>query len=128
MDKKLLFCMVIEDEPLAQQVLENYIRRVKELKLVAKCESIEEAIATLNSSHIDVVFLDLNLKTEYGTEILKTLKASNKLYYTIITSAISQEQLINSIVFQDIDIRLTDHLTKPFSFERFLDAIHKILI
>lgn len=126
--KKVLLCIVVEDEPLAQQVLENYIHRIGELKLIAKCESVEEAYDVISSNEVDVVFLDLQLKTAAGVELFQKLKCSDtNRYYIVITSAIPPQQLkINNVSPSDC-ICLVDHLTKPFSFDRFLDAVYKIL-
>ena len=71
---KLAFCIVVEDEPLAQQVIENYIGRISELKLVAKCESVDEAFTVLKLTPIDIVFLDIHLNAISGIELIEKLR------------------------------------------------------
>lgn len=66
-----LFCLIVDDEPLAQDVLGTYIGRLDQLKLVCKCETLEEAYEVLNSRPIDVVFLDLNLGPVSGIDLIK---------------------------------------------------------
>ena len=128
MDKKLLLCLIVDDEPLAQQILENYILRIEELELVAKCESVEEAFGVLKSNHIDIVFLDLQLQAVNGSEVVKKLKSLHKgQCFIIITSATSRSSLKSEKIFNDEHVLLVDYLTKPFSFERFRSAIDKIL-
>jgi len=127
MGKKLLFCLIIDDEYLAQQVLETYMQRISELRLVAKCGSVEDAFDMIASKQIDVIFLDLDLNRGSGTDIIKRIKQSSKnLYYVIITSAASPKQLQKEL-FNSERILLIDYLTKPFSFERFSESIHKII-
>jgi response regulator of citrate/malate metabolism len=125
--KKILFCIVVDDEPLAQRVLENYIHRVSELRLVATCESVEEAFEVLQSNQVDILFLDLNLQTNNGMELIQQISKPSDRYYIIISSAISPNQVDLKDIFNRGDILLIDHLTKPFSFDRFMEAIQKII-
>lgn len=73
-----LFCLIVDDEPLAQDVLGTYIGRIDQLKLVCKCESIEEASEVLSSRPIDVVFLDLNLGSVSGIDLVKKKLSKKK--------------------------------------------------
>lgn len=128
MDKNLLFCIIVDDEPLAQQVIENYVSRIQELKLVAKCENVEEAFEVLSSTKIDLVFLDLHLNATSGTEVLAKLKKSGEgRYYIIITSASLPKELNVQETFNTRDVVLIDYLKKPFSFDLFSAAINKLL-
>jgi two-component system LytT family response regulator len=128
MHKNVLLCIIVDDEPLAQQVLENYIQRTADLKLVAKCESVEEAIETLKANEIDIVFLDLDLKTTRGTEVISKMKGIREgKFFIVITSAAFPANLNSKQVFTDDHIVLVDYLTKPFSLTRFQDAIRKVV-
>lgn len=127
MDKNLLFCIIVDDEPLAQQVLENYVSRIPELELVAKCETAEEALEVLSSRKIDLVFLDLHLNTTNGTEILTKKKLVQGRYYIIVTSASLSNELNIKEAFNTEDVILIEYLKKPFSFNQFSAAIHKLL-
>jgi response regulator of citrate/malate metabolism len=125
MDKKPLRCIIVDDEPLAQQILENYVQKVSELKLIAKCETIEEAFQILSSEKIDLIFLDLNLNAASGTEIIDNVKNSKRTEcYIIITSA----NLLTKVdVANTGNVIIIDHLKKPFSFKRFLEAVRKVI-
>lgn len=128
MEENQLLCIIVEDEPLAQQILENYILRIHNLKLISKCESIEEAYAILTSDKIDIIFLDINLQRSSGMELIKELSLPSKVrYYIIITSAISSENIDLKDTFNTNSVMIMDHLTKPFSFERFSEAIKKVI-
>lgn len=128
MPKNVLLCIIVDDEPLAQQVLENYINRTDELTLVATCESVDEAIDVLKVNQADLIFLDLDLKTVRGTEIVGQLKALQQgKYFIVITSAASPHRLNAAEVFTDDQVVLVDYLSKPFSLARFQDAVRKVL-
>jgi response regulator of citrate/malate metabolism len=128
MEKLVLFCIVVDDEPLAQRVLENYISRTSELTLISKCESAEEAFEVLRTKQVDVIFLDLDLKSMKGTDLIAKMKnsASGGQYYIIITSAALPQQLKPGEIFTSDDIVLIDYLRKPFSFDRFQEAVQKL--
>jgi two-component SAPR family response regulator len=123
--KRLFFCIVVDDEPLAQQVIQNYIDRISELKLVAKCESVEEAFTVLKSVSVDIVFLDLDLKTINGTDLIAKMRhLDDRKYYIIITSAVSPQK--RPTFDHDNNVVLIDYLTKPFSFDIFQKSVRKI--
>lgn len=127
MDNHLIFCIVIEDEPLAQQLLENYINKIDQLKLVAKCDQLEKVFEMLESTHVDVVFLDLELNSFGGIDIIRYMKKEDhKKYYIIITSAASPKEIDINRVFNTPNIVFIDYLRKPFSFDVFKNAINKL--
>lgn len=128
MDDQVLCCLAVDDEPLALKVLENYISSSKDLKLVAKCETVEEAFNALSTEHIDAIFLDLNLKDSFGLELITRMSVETKgRYYIIITSALSRKIDDLRKIFNSDNVVLIDFLTKPFSYERFLEVIRKTL-
>jgi response regulator of citrate/malate metabolism len=125
--ENVLLCIIVEDEPLAQQVLDNYISQVDQLKLVAKCETVDDAYQVIVQNNIDVVFLDLNLEAVSGLDLIKEIKPKiQKPCYFIITSGFSANQVDTNGIFQNKNLVLVDHLMKPFSFSRFEDAIKKL--
>jgi DNA-binding LytR/AlgR family response regulator len=67
-------CVIVDDEPLAQEVLENYVQRVEELKLVKKCSNAMEAVQTLHQEKVDLLFLDIQMPVLNGLSFLKSLK------------------------------------------------------
>ncbi|WP_073143585.1 LytR/AlgR family response regulator transcription factor [Chryseolinea serpens] len=128
MNEAPLLCIVIEDEPLGQQVLENYILRMNSLKLVAVCESVDEAFTVLKAQEVDVVFLDMQLKASWGTDLISKLKQrSEHRYYIVITSATLAESIDTKKIFIENHVVLIDHLTKPIAFSSFEAAVNKIL-
>ncbi|HEX6333734.1 MAG TPA: LytTR family DNA-binding domain-containing protein [Flavisolibacter sp.] len=114
----LLNCMIVEDEPLAQQVLEKYIADHPSLHLGAVCGDALQAQQQLASSTFDLVFLDINLPRISGINFLKTLQSRPAV---IITTAYPEYAV------EGFELDAADYLVKPFSFERFLKAVNKVL-
>lgn len=112
-------CLVVDDEPIAQQILENYISQIDSLQLVAKCNNAFEALNVLHQEPIDILFLDIKMPSLSGLDMLKTLQNPPTV---ILTTAFSEFGV------ESYDYGVSDYLLKPISFERFLKAIHKILI
>ena len=109
-------CLIIDDEPLAHRVIERYSEKVPFIEIAGKCTNAIEAIEILHNQKIDVVFLDINMPRLSGMEFLKSLKSPPLV---IITTAYAEYAV------QGFDLNVVDYLMKPFSFERFLRAIHK---
>jgi DNA-binding LytR/AlgR family response regulator len=108
--------LIVDDEPLAQDVLETYISRTPGLSLVGKCSNALEAFALLNRQPVDLMLLDINMPEMSGIEFLQALKRAP---LTILTTAYSE------FAITGFDLDVVDYLLKPFSFERFLRAINK---
>jgi two-component system LytT family response regulator len=111
-------CLIVEDEPLAQQLTENYLARYNHFKVVRTCESVLQAYETLNLQKIDVILLDINLPVIKGIEFIKSLKEPPAVIFTTAYS----EYAANSY-----ELDAVDYLLKPFSIERFNKAISKLL-
>jgi len=111
-------CMIIEDEPLAQNVLKKYIGEVSSLDLVAVCSNALEAQEAIQSKTIHLLFLDINLPKLSGINFLKTLPAPPLVIFTTAYPEFAVE---------GFELDAIDYLVKPFSFERFLKAINKAL-
>ena len=110
-------CLVVDDEPLAQRVLEKYISSLRSLELVKKCHNALEASSYLHQYPVDVMFLDIKMPELSGMEFLKTLTHSPQV---IITTAYSEFAL------EGYEYSVVDYLLKPISFERFLKAVNKL--
>ncbi len=108
--------LLVDDEYLALQLLENFLQEVPELELVAKTKSPMEAQNILSNTNIDLLFLDIQMPTLSGINLLKNLKNPP---LTIFTTAYSDYALTA------FDLNVIDYLLKPFSFERFLQAVDK---
>jgi DNA-binding LytR/AlgR family response regulator len=110
-------CAIVEDEPLAAEVLQDYIRQVPFLKLVCVCSDAFYAMESLQKFDIDVMFLDIHLPKMKGLDLVKVLKNPPKI---IITSAYQEYAL------QGYEFNVIDYLLKPIDFGRFLKAVNKI--
>lgn len=109
-------CLIIDDEPLAQRVLERYTLDVPSLELVAKCDNALDAIEILKEEKIDLIFLDINMPKLTGLEFLRSLKHPPLV---IITTAYAE------FAIQGYELDVVDYLMKPFGMERFMKAIQK---
>lgn len=112
----LLKCIIVDDEPVARRILEEFIAEVSFLKLVGGAENPLKAGALLNEDEVDLMFLDINMPKMNGLEFLKT---SYSLPPAILTTAYSEYAL------EGFDLNVVDYLVKPFAFDRFLKACNK---
>lgn len=111
-------CLVIEDEPLAQDVLKKYIQDHPSLELVAICADALQAQQVLARQPVSVIFLDINLPRLSGIGFLKTLAHPPLVIFTTAYPEFAAE---------GFELDAIDYLVKPFSFERFLKAVNKAL-
>jgi DNA-binding LytR/AlgR family response regulator len=111
-----LKCSIIDDEPVARKVLEDYIADTDFLELKGKAENPVKANVILRDEKIDLMFLDINMPKLTGIEFLRT---SSSLPMTIITTAYSDYAI------EGFELDVIDYLLKPISFERFLKACNK---
>jgi DNA-binding LytR/AlgR family response regulator len=111
-----LNCIIVDDEPMARKVLEEYIEDIDFLQLVGKAENPVKANSLLSNNKVDLIFLDINMPQMSGIEFLKT---SESLPITILTTAYSEYAI------EGYELDVLDYLVKPFSFERFLKACTK---
>ncbi|MBL7758792.1 MAG: response regulator, partial [Chitinophagaceae bacterium] len=109
-----LSCIIVEDEPLAAEVLEDYIKQVPFLDLVNIYEDALFALEALKKQRVDVIFLDIHLPKLKGLDFIKTLKSPPQI---IITSAYREYAL------DGYELNVTDYLLKPINFNRFLMAV-----
>lgn len=110
-------CLIIEDEPLAAEVLSDYINDVPHLALMGICEDAIYASSFLKEQAVDLIFLDIHLPKLKGLDFLKTLIHPPKV---ILTTAYHQYAL------QAYEHNVVDYLLKPIDFERFLQAVQKV--
>jgi len=109
-------CIAIDDEPLALDVLEDFIGQVPFLELVKTCQSAVEALELLHKEQIHLIFLDIQMPQITGVQFLKSLDKRPKV---IFTTAYSDYAL------EGFNLDAVDYLLKPFTFERFLKAVNK---
>lgn len=110
--------IIVDDEPLALEVLETYIAKFPELNLLAKCNNAIEAFEALNTHKIDLMFLDIQMPQISGIDFLKTLSNPPKV---IFTTAFSNYAL------EGYELNVVDYLLKPIAFDRFSKAVNKFL-
>ncbi|HEX6179880.1 MAG TPA: LytTR family DNA-binding domain-containing protein [Chitinophagaceae bacterium] len=112
----MLKCIVIDDEPLAIQLLENHIAKVSFLELASTFSNPMEALISINSRPVDLIFLDIQMPQLNGIHFMQLLQNRAQV---IITSAY-QEYAIDGF-----EHNVIDYLLKPISFERFYKAVEK---
>jgi DNA-binding LytR/AlgR family response regulator len=111
--------MIIEDEPLAADVLQDYIRQVSFLRLLKICTDAVQAVGELRKEPIDLIFLDIHLPGLKGLDFLQSLKNPPAV---IITTAFHEYAL------QGYELNVIDYLLKPIEFKRFLEATNKVKV
>lgn len=107
---------IVEDEPLAQEILQSYLQRINTFELVATCKNALEAFALLNQQSIDLLLLDINMPHISGMDFIKSLKNPPLVIFTTAYG----EYAIDSY-----ELNAVDYLLKPISFDRFLKASNK---
>jgi DNA-binding LytR/AlgR family response regulator len=109
-------CIIVDDEPPAQRVLEKYIEDIPMLKLQGKCRDALEAMDVLRQKPVDLMFLDINMPRITGLDFLQTLSNPPLV---IITTAYRDYAL------ESFELNVVDYLRKPIPFDRFLKATNK---
>ncbi|WP_276481768.1 LytR/AlgR family response regulator transcription factor [Paraflavitalea pollutisoli] len=110
-------CLIIEDEPLAAEVLQDYIRQVPFLELKGVASDAIYAMELMQQQPVDLIFLDIHLPKLKGFDFIRTLKQPPHI---IITSAYHEYAL------QGYEYNVVDYLLKPIEFSRFLMAVNKL--
>jgi DNA-binding LytR/AlgR family response regulator len=110
-------CLIVEDEPLARNLLTDYVKKVPSLELVDVCSSPLAAIEVLKQKKVDLLFLDIQMPEITGITLLKVLQ---KKPLVILTTAYSEYAL------ESYDFDVVDYLLKPITLERFLRAVDKV--
>jgi len=109
-------CIIIEDEPLALEKTKDFVNKVPFLQLSATFDNALTGLAYLNNNKVDLLFLDINMDELTGIELLESSTINSQV---IITTAYQEYAL------KGYELQITDYLLKPFSFNRFLQAVNK---
>jgi two-component system LytT family response regulator len=112
----MIRCLVVDDEPLALHILEDYISKVPFLELVKATTNPIEALTMVQEGNIDLVFLDVQMPELTGIQFLKIANGKTKV---ILTTAYSQYAL------EGYELDVVDYLLKPIAFDRFFKAAQK---
>ena len=108
--------LIIDDEPLALDILETYIERIPDLELVAKCDNAIDANEIIQKEEIDLVFLDIQMPQMTGIELIKSLPSAPKFVFTTAYTEYAVD---------GFELNALDYLVKPIAFDRFLKAVNK---
>jgi DNA-binding LytR/AlgR family response regulator len=109
-------CLIVDDEPLAQQVMEEFISRVPFLEIAGKCGSATEALELLRNISVDLIFLDIHMPRLTGLDFISSLH--NPPQFILVTA-------YSEYALQGFNVNATDYLMKPVPFDRFLKAVTK---
>lgn len=109
-------CIIIEDEPLAMERTRNFVNKVPFLQLNATFDNALNGLVYLKSNDVDILFLDINMDELSGIELLESSKITSQV---ILTTAYQEYAL------KGYELNVTDYLLKPFTFNRFLQAVNK---
>jgi len=112
-------CVIVEDEPLARNLMTEYVRKVPALlNLVEACSSPLAALEVLRNNNVDILFLDVQMPEITGISLLKVLQ---KKPLVVLTTAYSEYAL------EGYELDVADYLLKPITFERFLRTVDKLV-
>ncbi len=111
-----LKCIIIDDEPIARKVLQEFIEEIDYLELTGQAENPLKAMSLLNNNDIDIIFLDINMPKINGIDFLKNSKINANI---IMTTAYAEYAV------EAYGLDVLDYLVKPIAFDRFLKACNK---
>lgn len=114
----MINAIIVDDEPLALDVLETYIGQLSEINLVARCENALEANEVLKTEQVDLMFLDIQMPQLTGTDFLKTLTHPPLVIFTTAYA---------NYAVEGFELNAIDYLLKPISLERFMKATNKAI-
>jgi DNA-binding LytR/AlgR family response regulator len=112
----IIKCLIVDDEPIARQILETYCSHLTEIEVLASCQHALEAKQILDKNSVDIIFIDINMPVLNGLAFIKTLRQTPQVIFTTAYKEFAHEAF---------DLNACDYLLKPFSFERFIMAVDK---
>ncbi len=115
---KIFQCLIVDDEPVAREILESHLKKISAANIVASCKNAMEAFTFMNSQKIDLIFLDINMPEISGLSFAKSINKNIKIIFTTA---------YREYAVDGFDLQAVDYLLKPISFERLLQAINKYL-
>ena len=111
-------CFIVDDEPLAIEVIENHLSKFQNFEIVGSYIDSIEAFMQYKKTNVDLLFIDIEMPDFNGLEFIKSLKNKPEI---IITTA------YRNFAVQGFDLNILDYLVKPISFERFIQSIDKFI-
>ena len=106
-------CIIVDDEPLAIEIMESYVSKVDQLKLAGTFRNAVSAFTFLQQNQVDLIFLDIQMPKLSGIDFLKTLKNPPKVIFTTA---------FRDYALDGFELEVADYLLKPIPFDRFLKA------
>ena len=113
----MINCLLIDDEPLALQLLEDYVNKTPYLSLIGKFEEPMQALSLLESKQADLLFLDIKMPDISGIEFFRSLTNKPEVIFTTAYSEYAMD---------GFELRAMDYLLKPISFEKFLASCNRV--
>ena len=114
----MINCLIVDDEPLAVEILEGYVKLTDNLILCGKCNTAQMAFEALHQNKIDLIFLDIKMPGINGIDFLKSLKSPPEVIFSTAYSEYAADSY---------DLEAVDYLLKPITYDRFKRAIEKYL-
>lgn len=111
-------CLIVDDEPVARDILVAYVEKIPNLKLVKSCKNALEAFDIINSQKIDIFFLDINMPEINGLSLAKLVPKESKVIFTTA---------YREYAVEGFNLKAVDYLLKPIAFDRFLEAVNRFL-
>ena len=111
-------CIIVDDEPLAIEIMESYVQKVDQLELKGSFRNAVTAFSYLQSNPVDVIFLDIQMPKLTGIDFLKTLKNPPKVIFTTA---------YRDYALDGFELEIVDYLLKPIPFDRFLKAVGRVI-
>ena len=115
---KIIQCIIVDDEPIAREILETHLLKIEKIKVIATCKNAIEAFNIISANQIDLLFLDINMPEISGLSFAKSI---NKNIKVIFTTAYREYAV------DGFNLQAVDYLLKPISFERLLQSVNKYL-
>ena len=112
----MIKAIIVDDEPLAQDVIETHLEKLVDFELVAKCNNVVEAQEILSTEKVDIIFLDIQMPQITGIEFVKTMQNPPLIIFTTA---------YDNYAIEGFELNAVDYLLKPISFDRFMKAANK---
>lgn len=109
-------CMIVDDEPMAREIISSFVGKIHNLELVATCKNVSEAFSVLQKESIQLIFLDINMPEISGLSLAKSIQHKSQVIFTTA---------YREYAIEGFDLQAVDYLLKPISFDRFLKALQK---
>jgi len=108
-------CVIVDDEPVAREILISYIAKIPNLELIKSCKNAMEAFEIINSQKADLFFLDINMPEVNGLSLAKLIHKKSKVIFTTA---------YREYAVDGFNLKAVDYLLKPIAFDRFLEAVN----